>query len=186
MHGGRLEAWRAAGLEAWKSEVRHAHPEAEPLLGQIRSLEQLVYTRYRDVSMPYWHEPGCVFLGDAAHATSPQLGQGANLALWDAMELGAALGGAATLDEGLAAYSRARRAHLRYYQLATRALTPLFQSDSRIFGWIRDVVFPMSSWLGPLRRRMVRSMSGIDRGIVRPPIPLARLRGLLAAAPATR
>jgi len=59
----------------------------------------------------------------------------------------------------LAAYTAAWRRHLDYYQLATRALTPFFQGDSRVLGVVRDLVFPASRWLAPLRRRMVRPPS---------------------------
>jgi hypothetical protein len=37
------------------------------------------------------------------------------------------------------------------------------------------VTFPMSQWIGPLRRRMVRTMSGLDRGVIRSPIALPEL-----------
>ena len=52
--------------------------------------------------------------------------------------------------------------------------------------WRRDLVFPTSRWLPPLRRRMVRTMVGLDRGIVRRAIPLDELRRLAlpAAVPA--
>jgi 2-polyprenyl-6-methoxyphenol hydroxylase-like FAD-dependent oxidoreductase len=132
--------------------------------------------------MRRWHGERIVFIGDAAHATSPQLGQGANLALWDAMCLADAFADRGEPAAALAAYTAMRRRHLNYYQLATRALTPLFQSDSRVLGWLRDLVFPTSGWLPPLRRRMVRTMAGLDRGIVRRPIPLDELRR--AALPA--
>lgn len=99
--------------------------------------------------------------------------------MWDAMCLADALADGRDLAAALASYTAARRRHLDYYQLATRALTPFFQSDSRVLGFLRDLVFPTSRWLGPLRRRMVRTMCGLDRGIVRSPIPLAELRRLM-------
>ena len=40
---------------------------------------QLTDAAYRDVLMPRWHEGNVVYLGDAAHAMSPQLGQGTSL-----------------------------------------------------------------------------------------------------------
>jgi 2-polyprenyl-6-methoxyphenol hydroxylase-like FAD-dependent oxidoreductase len=175
----RVAALRGRGLAAWRAEALALHPRTAPILDQIADISQLAFTQYRDVRMRRWHGERIVFVGDAAHATSPQLGQGANLALWDAMcladELAAGHGDVAAT---LAAYTAARRRHLDYYQLATRALTPFFQGDSRVLGFVRDLVFPASRWLAPLRRRMVRTMAGLDRGILRRPIPLAELRRL--------
>ncbi|HET7500294.1 MAG TPA: NAD(P)/FAD-dependent oxidoreductase [Kofleriaceae bacterium] len=179
----RVAALRARGLAAWRAEALALRPHSEPILDQIADLSQLAFTQYRDVRMRRWHGERIVFIGDAAHATSPQLGQGANLALWDAMCLADAFAADhPDVATTLAAYTAARRRHLDYYQLATRALTPFFQSDSRLLGVVRDLVFPVSGWLRPLRRRMVRTMAGLDRGIVRRPIRLDELRQLALPA----
>jgi len=180
LHGERVDAWRTAGLAAWRDQVLRLEPRAEGLLDQLDDLEPVLFTRYRDVAMWPWHAAGLVFLGDAAHATSPQLGQGANLALVDAAVLADAVAAEPTIERALASYSASRRGHLGYYQFATRALTPLFQGDSRVLGWLRDRTFPVSRWLRPLRRRMVMMMTGVERGIVRRPLPLAELTRLLA------
>jgi 2-polyprenyl-6-methoxyphenol hydroxylase-like FAD-dependent oxidoreductase len=127
-----------------------------------------------------WHGDRIVFIGDAAHATSPQLGQGANLALLDAVALADAIAAEPSVDRALASYTRSRHRHLNYYQFATRALTPFFQSDSRVLAWLRDRVFPTSRWIGPLRRRMTRTMVGVDRGIVRRAMPIRDLPKLPA------
>lgn len=179
----RVEAWRGRGVDAWKAELRAMNPALEPLLAQVEDLDRVIFSRYVDVKMFPWNTDRVVYLGDAAHAMSPQLGQGANLALWDAMVLADAVAAHPHVDDALAAYSAARRRHLGYYQFATRALTPFFQGDSRALGWLRDLTFPTSRWLGFLRRRMVRTMAGIDRGIVRRPIPLAEVKALLPPPP---
>ena len=83
--------WQADGLDAWKAEVRGFDPRIEPVLAQITDPTQVLLARYRDVRMKRWHGDRIVFLGDAAHATSPQLGNGANLALVDAWTLAEAL-----------------------------------------------------------------------------------------------
>jgi 2-polyprenyl-6-methoxyphenol hydroxylase-like FAD-dependent oxidoreductase len=185
LRADRLAQWRAAGIGPWRDRVLRLEPRAEPLLDGVRDVQQVLFARYRDVAMWPWHGERIVFLGDAAHATSPQLGQGANMALLDAVALAEALAGDRELAASLAAYSQARRRQLAYYQLATRALTPLFQSDSRMLGWLRDRFFPISRWVGPLRRRMIRTMVGIDRGVIRRPLPLAPLRGLLPSGPSS-
>jgi 2-polyprenyl-6-methoxyphenol hydroxylase-like FAD-dependent oxidoreductase len=176
----RLDAFRAAGLGEWKAQVLRDDPRAAFVLDDLHHPEQLLFSHYRHVDMPRWHGERIVLLGDAAHAMSPQLGQGCNLALVDAAVLADVLAAAPSPITALAHYSRVRRAHLRYYMLATRALTPLFQSDHGWLGWLRDRLMPLSAKIPWIRRQMCLSMSGHMRGVLRAPLPLASL----AQAPA--
>ena len=182
IRGDRVAAWRAAGIARWRDRVLALEPRAEPILDTVDDLDAVVFAKYRDVAMWPWHGDRLVFIGDAAHATSPQLGQGANLALIDAVALADALAAEPGIERALAAYTRSRHRQLDYYQFATRALTPLFQSDSRALGWFRDRVLPISRWFGPLRRRMTRTMVGVDRGLFRRPLPIADLPRLPSGA----
>lgn len=167
-----LDAWRSDGLDAWKAEVLAIDPRVGFVLDQITSIDQVTFARYRDVQMSRWCDRGVVFIGDAAHATSPQLGQGANLALLDACVLADCVREAASIDDALAAYARTRRRHLLYYQRMTRWLTPFFQSSSRAFGWLRDWTFPIANAIPPLRNIMISTMAGVARGFVRPHLQL--------------
>ncbi|MBZ0121736.1 MAG: hypothetical protein K8H88_32365, partial [Sandaracinaceae bacterium] len=92
------------------------------------------------------------------------------LGLWDAWELSLALSGAISVEQGLARYSRGRRAHLGYYQWATRVLTPFFQSDAAPLGWLRgllrDAAMGLACKLPYVRTRMIRTMCGLDRGVL--------------------
>ena len=56
-----------------------------------------------------WHRERMVVVGDAAHAPSPSSGQGAALALEDAVVLATSLRDAGTVEEALTAYDTARR-----------------------------------------------------------------------------
>ncbi|HTM21053.1 MAG TPA: NAD(P)/FAD-dependent oxidoreductase, partial [Kofleriaceae bacterium] len=105
---------RRTPLADWKQRVRALEPRAAPLLAGIDAWRDLTLAAYLDVRMRPWHRGRIVFLGDAAHATSPQLGQGVNLALCDAAELAARLAGGIPVPAALAAYSAARRRHLAY------------------------------------------------------------------------
>jgi 2-polyprenyl-6-methoxyphenol hydroxylase-like FAD-dependent oxidoreductase len=141
LHEYAHAAWLAAGLEAFKRQVLTLNPGCADLLAQIRSLDQLTWARYRDVSMPAYHAGHCVVIGDAAHATSPQLGQGTNLALLDAVALARCLvhvHSAADVPAALAAYTQSRRPHLRFYGQASRWMTPAFQSRQTVLPWLRD------------------------------------------------
>jgi 2-polyprenyl-6-methoxyphenol hydroxylase-like FAD-dependent oxidoreductase len=58
-----------------------------------------------------------VAIGDAFHAASPQLGQGANMALLDAQVLAHALSSMSDLQSALVLYGRRRRRQMVYYQV---------------------------------------------------------------------
>lgn len=160
-----VPAWRAGNLDTWKGRVLRHAPQAEGFLRQITEHGQMAVAAYHDVRMKQWHGERVAVLGDAGHALSPQLGQGVNLALMDAAALARALAEADTLEAGLAAYSRARRRHLGYYQFATRWLTPFFQSDATGLGVLRDGLFPWAGRVPWVRRQMVLTMAGLKTGV---------------------
>lgn len=179
----RVEELRR-GFVAWKDEVLALMPEAAPVLAQIHDESQLLFTSYQDVRLWPWHRENVVAIGDAAHAMSPQLGQGANLALWDAMILEECMAEAQSLSAALASYSLRRRAHLAWFQWATRFLTPFFQGDSRFLGLLRDVAMPMLGRIAPFRRLMIASMVGNTSGPFRSALELPSRPPRLLAAPA--
>ncbi len=77
-------------------------------------------------------------IGDSAHATSPQLGQGANMALLDALALTVALRDATDLPHAMQRYATMRRWHVRLFQWSSAVFTPFYQSDSRLLPLLRD------------------------------------------------
>ena len=177
-----VDAWRQRGLAAWKNDILDYAPHAEALLAQIEDAEQVLTASYVDGVMRRWHERArpVVYVGDAAHSMSPQLGQGTNLALVDAAVLADSIANASELPAALADYSARRRAHVRFYQFASRWLTPLFQSDHEWLTPLRDVLMPIATRVAPLRAQMVRTLTGVKRGVVRRSLPLTPLVETLA------
>lgn len=101
-----------------------------------------------------------VRIGDAWHAASPQLGQGANMALLDAWALAEAIRGSADLEQALVAYVRCRRGHVRLYQIMTWLFTPVYQGDSHILPWLRDWLAAPLSKLWPAPPLLAAMVSG--------------------------
>ena len=60
-----------------------------------------------------------VLIGDAAHATSPNMAEGASMALEDALVLARMLGTPGSTDEALSAFSERRRPRIRWVQQRT-------------------------------------------------------------------
>jgi 2-polyprenyl-6-methoxyphenol hydroxylase-like FAD-dependent oxidoreductase len=166
-------------LGRWKDRVLRLEPRAEELLAQIEDARQLLPASYFDVSLPRFDGERLVFIGDAAHATSPQLGQGTNLALEDARVLAACVSGSSNLAASLSRFSELRQAHVRYYQRTSWALTPFFQSDLLPLAWLRDVGMGALCGFGPSRRLMLTTLAGVQRGFLGATLPLGPIRARL-------
>ena len=114
----------------------------------------------RHVEMRRCFEGRLVFLGDAAHSLSPQLGQGTRLALAGAQCLTEAIDRHASLPDALLEYDRRQRVLARGYQRWSRWITPIFQSRNRGSRWLRDRVLPIVARMGPMERGVVRWLWG--------------------------
>lgn len=156
---------RAGSLEDWKSRVRRMTALADPVLASITSWDDLASASYVSVTLKNQWAGRVVVIGDAAHAMSPQLGQGANLALLDAATLADAMSAHQRLTDALAAYAQARRRHVRFYQWASRMLTPIFQGESESIGPIRDALMHPLSTIPWFRRQFLDSLAGVKTGV---------------------
>lgn len=160
MRSDGVDAWTRSDLSTWKAAVEKLWPALGPVLAQIHDHEQLTFASYshRTLLPPLGRR--IAYIGDAAHSTSPQLGQGANMALLDARELARAIATEADVDSALRTYARNRRQHVRFFQLASRLLTGFYQSESRSLAALRDFVFGPISRAPGGRQLAVRLVSG--------------------------
>lgn len=154
-------AWRAAGLDRWKAEVRALWPEAAPVLDSFTDPDQLTLARYGHHTLPFPVGDRLAVVGDAAHSTSPQLGQGVNMGLLDAWALAGALEGQDELDAALTAYARIRRWHVRLYQALSMGFTPFYQADGTVLPWVRDHVLGKLARLPFAARILAATVSGV-------------------------
>ena len=155
--------FRTNGLAAWKNAVHQIWPEISPFFDQITDIEQFAFAQYGHgtLARPY-HIQGrshVVHIGDAAHTTSPQLGQGANMAMLDAFALTQALQ-FSTPETGVRHYAQNRRKHVLLYQAISWAFTPMYQSNSCLLPWLRDYLLYPISRLPILHRLMTRLIRG--------------------------
>ncbi len=167
----RQEAERARGADAIADEILQYLPRLDAALSHIKTIDDWMYSGYWDITMKEWHRDRAIVIGDAAHAMTPQLGNGVNLALCDAWTLAHALEQEPDIDAALAHYTRARKHHLHYYSTATRWITHLFQSSVPGLAAARRCGFAVAKSVPPIRNQMVRSMAGIKRGLFHPSYP---------------
>lgn len=101
-----------AELKAWL--IRLVEGDRTPMAAIVGATEDIIppYATYDFPTIPNWHRDRMVLVGDAAHAASPSSGQGASMAVEDAVTLGRALRGAEPKDipAAFGAYEAERRA----------------------------------------------------------------------------
>lgn len=167
-----LPSTALAGLStAEKTEliISQTQPRWQSMANWLTSLPnstQWLNANYRDVVMHQYGSGSLGVLGDAAHAMSPQLGQGANMALLDAWAISAALQKSSTLPEMWQHYHAMRVPSIRFYQRMSRLLTPFYQSHSLALGAVRDVSFSWMYHIPWLRKQMALTISGVKTGFL--------------------
>lgn len=140
-----MDAFFAGDFDGWKRTAAGYWPAVAPLLETLAGPGDLAPARYRDVWVGRWSNGATLLIGDAAHGTSPQLGQGANLALVDAVELGERFAGSPSAVKAARTYEAARRRHVVLYQFISWAMTPLFQARGGFWPAVRRWLFtPLS------------------------------------------
>ena len=146
-------------------------PECACLLEQIADPAQLTFARYAHRTVPRPVGERIVHIGDSWHSASPQLGQGANMALLDAWALGESLRMENALPAALAQAHRLRADHVNLYQWMTALFTPLYQSDAAWHGALRDFLLAPLSRIWPV----TRIQSALVAGLFGSPLPMLGL-----------
>lgn len=157
--------WRQNDLAQWKDYVGSFWPQTREVLKQIKTHDDLSLGTYRDVILRRYHTGNLVFIGDAAHCSSPQLGQGANMGLVDAYVLRACIREQNSITSALESYTMRRRRHVRFYQTASRMLTPFFQSDSYIFGKLRFLLCGVACHIPFTQKIAAQVLCGVKTGL---------------------
>jgi len=135
----------------------------EPIEALISTTPTVMRTAIYDVpTLPTWHRGRVMLLGDAAHAMSPAGGQGASLALEDAVMVGRRLADGGRFDEVYVEVERLLRAR------AERLVKQAAANDRRqvkqlgIFGqWMRDRMFPL--FVPLIGRELERQYVALER-----------------------
>ena len=153
--------WYARGLDVWKDHCLRLWPELTPVMDAITDRDQMTLACYGHQTLGRPVADRLAVIGDAAHSTSPQLGQGVNMGLLDAQSLADALIRHRDLPVALSAYAAARRWHVRLYQALSLGFTPFYQADGRILPWVRDHVLGKVARLPLAPRLLAATVSGL-------------------------
>lgn len=125
--------------------VRRLHAQdADPIpriLREVTVLER-AYPIFAMPSLPRWSSGRTVLLGDAAHAVGPHAGQGASMAIEDAIVLAACLNAEHDHGQAFERYERLRRPRIDDVVRLTARNASSKGSPGLIGRFIRDLILP--------------------------------------------
>ena len=138
----RSDAWADEGwtIPAAPGELATTYAgwcdEVQAMIAAAQTVPHFRWAINARTALPHWVVDGRVaLLGDAAHAMTPFLGQGAACAIEDAVVLARALALAETPEAGLQRYEAARHARASFIQAESNANADRMQgADTDMFG----------------------------------------------------
>ena len=150
---------------AFTAHLRGLHAGDPEPVRRILAAVQPVARYYPIQDMPplsTWHTRRVVLLGDAAHAVAPHAGQGASMALEDAVVLAACLREETTPLAAFVRFERLRKERTRAVMEIARRNGARKMTDNALAVFVRDLLLPLLISLGT--KAMQRTMAfRVDR-----------------------
>lgn len=117
-------------------------PGLERLFAALPPPESIITTEIEELWMDDWvriSANGCaVLLGDAAHALTPNIGQGAGMAMEDAAVLAEELASGAEIEHALGHYAKRRKPRVETVMRISREVGEDGQRSSALGCWLRN------------------------------------------------
>jgi FAD-dependent urate hydroxylase len=130
------EQWREMLVDLFAADDTPAVEIVKATPGRLAG-----WATYDLPSVPKWHRGPMIVIGDAAHATAPSSGQGASMAIEDAVVLARCLRDLPDKGQAFGAYERLRRARVERI-VAHGARTSNSKAAGPIARKIRDLMMP--------------------------------------------
>jgi 2-polyprenyl-6-methoxyphenol hydroxylase-like FAD-dependent oxidoreductase len=134
-------AWTPA---SWRDHLLElVAGDAGPAAAIIRATGEVLgpWNTFDLPRVPVWRTGRSVLIGDAAHAASPSSGQGASMAVEDAVTLGRCIAASPDVPGALAAYERARRDRVEKV-VAFGRRNGSGKTAGPVGAWLRDAMMP--------------------------------------------
>jgi FAD-dependent urate hydroxylase len=142
----RKELSRVSSAQ-WKRRLLELFSGDPDLIGEIVESTRSEIGAYpiHDIPIaPAWHKGPAVLIGDAVHATSPNSGQGAAMAVEDAIVLAKCLRDVLDTERAFLAYERSRRERVEKVVAYSRRIGQSKAVSNPVARWIRDQIMPFA------------------------------------------
>jgi len=163
---GQWNETRKQCLPEWIASWTSYGKQVGDILRHVGDWEAVNYDEPEEIRLAHWYSSSIFLIGDAAHAMTPNYGQGANAAMVDAIVLTTLLArsredGMSLVDVGRA-YEDIRRHFVSRTQTAAWRLGVAAQWTSPVARRLRDSAVRLLSQLLPLRQRDLLLVAGYN------------------------
>ncbi len=135
----------AISQPAWREKLLALHRHDPSFISEMicaTTGDMAVYPIYDIPMLSRWHKGPVMLIGDAAHATSPSAGQGASLALEDAIVLAQCLRDIPSRPDAFATFEGLRRGRAEKIVKFSRQRGSNKALANPVARWFRDLMMP--------------------------------------------
>lgn len=133
---GRLQ--KPFNLDAW----RKSHPNYREYLERLPRHPKERWRPFYNITCSSWSRGNVCIVGDAAHGMAPNLGQGACVAIVNAVVLARAVTGAADIPQALQRWEKAERPYIDKTQRMSFLYGAVGTRWPRKLLWLRSLILP--------------------------------------------
>ena len=140
---GEIEAIQQAD---WKADLLHLYEDDDPIIKTIIAATDVQIQKYPVYDMPLidnWHKERICLIGDAAHAPSSKAGQGASMALEDAIIIAKCLRDIPDPPQAFATFESLRKPRVEALFRKTRKSTDSRTPRTVVGRFIADLFLPI-------------------------------------------
>jgi len=129
----------------WTEKLLDLHKDDHKLTQNLIKSANHNYIKiplYEIPHLPTWHKNSVCLIGDAAHATSPSIGQGAIMAMEDAVVLAMCLRDISNLNQAFSTFEKLRKIRVEKVVKSAQQFGNLMKSNNPLKKLFRNTVLP--------------------------------------------
>lgn len=127
-----------SGADLARMFAQFTHQPLRRMFAALPPPPSIITTEIEELWVENWHNEKAVLLGDAAHAMTPNIGQGAGMAMEDAAVLAEELASGAFIERALANYVRRRKPRVEAVVRISRDVGYDGQRSNPVTCWLRN------------------------------------------------
>ncbi|MCB9640342.1 MAG: FAD-dependent monooxygenase [Myxococcales bacterium] len=139
------------------------------VLASLTEETPILWHPLADIDQPYWYRGRVVLIGDACHAMTPNMGQGAAQALEDVGILGSLLHQGGSIEEVLQKYRKVRETRVKTFMKKSRQFGKINQWSSPFAASFRNLLLRMTP-TSVIEKQSTELIAGFS--LVQSPSPL--------------